>query len=102
MRTLLHTVFLSLLGVQSYAACLPPAEPFLSCTLRNGAKTLDVCIANDTLSYTYGPKSGPAELALTQSARDVDYEPWPGIGRTIWENGVALGRGQDPTLRKTF
>ena len=78
------------LASAAHAACEGHEETFLSCTFK-GAKTVDVCIDGDFVSYAFGPPGAP-ELALQTHILDVDYRPWPGVGSTIWEE-VAFENG---------
>ena len=55
----------------------------LDCTI--GAKALTVCVTDATASYAFGPRGAP-ELALTQGLDEVTATPWPGIGRSIYED----------------
>ena len=68
------------------AACAVPGGTVLSCTTGGGAKALDVCIAGSDISYRYGPRGAAPELSLNAHVAQVEHQPWPGIGRTIWEN----------------
>ena len=61
---------------------------FLSCTIGEGAKTLLVCHSDTHAMYRFGPTGGAAELDLTHPVTKVDLTPWPGIGRTIWEEVI--------------
>ncbi len=67
------------------ADCQAMDETFLSCTVQGGAKTLSVCIDGRTLHYAFGPVSRAPELVLSRDVTEVNYTPWPGVGRTIWE-----------------
>ena len=49
MRHLLTTLAIIAAG-PSLADCLPPSEPFLSCTLSEGRKALDVCYDTTTVT----------------------------------------------------
>lgn len=81
-----HAIFAAAtLATPAGAACGPGFETFLSCTFSGGMKALDVCSDSERATYAFGPAAGPPELALATTVADLDYEPWPGIGRTIWE-----------------
>lgn len=66
-------------------ACPGGTETVLSCTAKGGQKALQVCIQGDYVTYSYGPRRGAPELQLAEAIRAVDHQPWPGVGRTIWE-----------------
>lgn len=81
-------MFRSLLA---YALLAPPAlacsggTTVLDCTARGGAKSLQVCIQGDQVTYAYGPMAGPADLQLSVSVTAAENQPWAGVGRSIWE-----------------
>ncbi|WP_322895147.1 MULTISPECIES: hypothetical protein [unclassified Yoonia] len=68
------------------ADCLPGEQTFMACQIEDSGKSLRVCFDNDTVNYRFGPAGQPPELALSATITDVDYTPWPGVGRAIWEN----------------
>jgi len=68
------------------AACDSGQTLVLNCPV-SVDKTLNVCIGGGTASYAFGPHGAP-ELALTLPLADVGATPWPGIGRSIWEEIV--------------
>ena len=70
----------------AFAACVPADGTVLSCTAGGGSKALDVCIGGTDISYRYGPRGGTPDLTLRAHVAQVEHQPWPGIGRTIWEN----------------
>ncbi|MFD1343194.1 hypothetical protein [Litorisediminicola beolgyonensis] len=67
------------------AACFGPGTDLFHCTTTKGEKALDICLQDAVAYYRFGAVSGPAELLLADAATDVAMAPWPGIGRTIWE-----------------
>lgn len=64
----------------------------MSCTLRSGANTAQVCVNDTDVVYRFGRAGKAPDLELTTPVSTVDYVPWPGIGRTIWES-VAFENG---------
>ena len=68
-----------------YAACPLETDTFLSCTIANRHHGLDVCIDGDQVSYAYGLPKQPPELSLVSEIATLEYQPWPGVGRSIWE-----------------
>ncbi len=54
---------------------------------------MQVCYDAGAAHYSYGPRGGPAELALSESYDTLGYTPWPGVGRAIWE-AVTFTNGQ--------
>lgn len=75
-------------AMPALADCPNGTETFMSCTFKNGAKSVAVCAAGNQVSYIYGPTNAKPELFLQRSAVDVDYSPWAGFGRSIWESVV--------------
>lgn len=75
------------------AACDTGEELFFGCTFSNGAKAVQVCVGETQARYRFGPVGGVPELELDTSLADLDYTPWPGIGRTIWEQVVFENKG---------
>ena len=63
------------------AAC--PGEVIFSCPIKG--KTLQVCLDGDRAHYVFG-RPGTPDLSLTEPLATLDFQPWPGIGRTIWQN----------------
>jgi hypothetical protein len=79
------TALLSVIALPA-TACREGQTLFLSCDMERGGKVLHVCSSEKDLSYSFGPKGGAPDLALTRPIGDgAEIVPWPGIGRTIWE-----------------
>jgi len=86
--------------------------PLMACSFDDGAKTVQVCLSFDQVTYTYGPKFGDPELTLSENVTTIDYLPWPGVGSAIWEtvtfyNGdysyeVLAGFERDPENPQSF
>lgn len=72
-----------LAGTAALAAC--PETTILSCPI--GKKQLEVCLTGPTATYSFGPRGRP-ELVLSDRIETLDYTPWNGIGRAIWETVV--------------
>ncbi len=72
--------------------CTTDETVLLSCTVEEGARTLNLCLAGDTLHYAFGPTGGAPTLEMTRIFEDVAYTPFEGTGATIYEN-VTLYNG---------
>lgn len=84
-RILTRAALIILLGGSAaYADCGAPGRTFLSCTMEGSGKLLEVCIAGDQVTYAFGPAGAP-ELSLSAPVATVEYHPWPGVSRTIYE-----------------
>jgi len=57
----------------------------MSCTLRGGARTLQVCLNGPDALYRFGSTGKRPDLEVTTPVSALEYLPWPGIGRDIWE-----------------
>ena len=66
-------------------ACEPTEVLHFACTVNDGTKKVEVCHTTDEVTYRFGPRGGPLELLLRQPVAQIHLTPWPGIGRTIWE-----------------
>ena len=71
---------LSLLASPAHALC--QADEIFSCQI--GKKSLEVCTWKGMLIYQFGPEGAP-EIFLNTPVEDADFTPWPGIGRTMWD-----------------
>jgi len=50
-----------------------------------GAKKLSLCLSDRTVIYSFGPEGAP-ELVLERDLLTVEYVPWAGVGRTLYES----------------
>ena len=85
MRLVLASLFLTLGVSQAAALCDAGSTTVLSCTTGRGTKQLDACITGDRVTYRFGPHTAP-DLRLSAPIKEVAHQPWPGIGRAIWES----------------
>ena len=74
-------LLLALLASPAAAAC-PGGDRVFWCQI--GPKALELCHTDGALIYSFGPKGRP-ELTIAEPLETVDFTPWPGIGRYIWE-----------------
>lgn len=81
MRAAAVVLTLALLGPGTASAACAGLD-VLSCPV--GKKQLDLCLTGEGLTYSFGPKGRP-ELVMTDPIRKVDYQPWSGVGRSIWD-----------------
>ncbi len=88
----------SLIATPAFAACPAGSDTFLSCTMSQGRKALDVCADATGVRYSFGSTGGTPDLSLAERYADLDYTPWPGIGRTIWETVVFRNAGYAYTV----
>ncbi|MHA7876383.1 hypothetical protein [Roseivivax sp.] len=85
MRLLCLSLCLALLAAPAAAGCFGAGQGLMRCTVKEGARQLDLCLQGGVLIYRYGPPEGPAEMLLARPVTEVDMLPWPGIGRYFWE-----------------
>ena len=79
-------------GLAAARPCTSDETILLSCTVEEGARTLNLCLAGQTLHYAFGPTGGTPTLEMTRDFEDVQYTPFAGTGATIYEN-VTLFNG---------
>lgn len=72
------------------AAATCPGESLFRCEI--GSKRLEVCLEGQSVTYRFGPDGRP-EMELTTPLRQTAYQPWPGVGRAIWEAVSFTNRG---------
>ena len=69
------------LGAKASVAC--DGDVLLACDMAGSSKQLETCLIGDRVRYAFGAADMP-DLVLERHVRDVLYEPWPGVGRSIW------------------
>ena len=67
-----------------------------------GTKTVEVCHDDNTARYSFGPAGGTSDLQITKPVTEVDLTPWPGIGRTIWEELTFHNAGHSYTVHASI
>ncbi|MBY6118844.1 hypothetical protein [Mameliella alba] len=66
------------------ADCSTSESTFVQCRIAGSTKILEVCAEQDAAVYRFGPAGRP-EMELFEPYAMLDYQPWPGVGRDIWE-----------------
>ncbi|WP_306043427.1 MULTISPECIES: hypothetical protein, partial [unclassified Mameliella] len=66
------------------ADCSTPDATFVQCRIEASTKILEVCAEQDAAVYRFGLPGRP-EMELFEPYAMLDYQPWPGVGRDIWE-----------------
>lgn len=92
-------VFAIFIPGMATADCPIASDLLISCTFRDGAKTVSTCLSGDQARYAYGPTDGEAELSLIRDVRYVDMQPWNGWGRWISEGFTFQNGDYRYTLR---
>lgn len=65
--------------------CFGTGQPLFHCTMKGGAKALDICRQGNVGLYRFGPGAGRAELLLGRHVRNIRLSPWGGMGSLIYE-----------------
>ncbi|MEL6683990.1 MAG: hypothetical protein AAFN63_01135 [Pseudomonadota bacterium] len=78
-------VFLLLCAGVAHADCGPQQQTFMSCQIEGQSEHVSVCFDDDVAEYVFGPEGQP-ELSLSEPVQTLSYTPWPGVGRSIWED----------------
>ncbi|MCB6178886.1 hypothetical protein LHP98_12190 [Rhodobacter sp. Har01] len=60
-----------------------PGEVVFSCPIKG--KVLEVCHDGSAAQYVFG-RPGTPDLTIRESLATLAFQPWPGIGRTIWQS----------------
>ncbi len=68
------------------AECPQGQYDFNSCRIAGRNTEVSVCYDDDTVTYSYGPVGKPPELFLTEPIATVDFQPWHGVGKAIFES----------------
>lgn len=68
------------------AGCPQGQEAFISCQIEGRQTEVFVCFDDQVATYSYGPIGGAADLFLSETIEHVDFEPWSGSGKSIYEN----------------
>lgn len=85
MRLSFAVLAITALTSPAFADCSPNTETILSCTFQNGKKTLEACHDGTTAYYSFGKRGMVAEMNLKALVKNLNFEPWPGVGSSIWE-----------------
>ena len=101
MKQLCLAVLICGVGHSGHAECATGLEPFLSCEVGAQGKQLNVCFNSDVIVYSFG-RPGDPELVMTETVTGIDYTPWPGIGRSIFETVQFSNGGYDYNVLAGF
>ncbi|MDG1377383.1 MAG: hypothetical protein P8P56_10270 [Yoonia sp.] len=82
----------------AWAECGGYEGTFLTCEIEGGQKVLSVCYDDEFAIYRFRPKDGPPELELHKHISTLNYTPWPGVGRAIWDEVVFSNKGYTYTV----
>ncbi|WP_109468272.1 hypothetical protein [Albibacillus kandeliae] len=77
---------MGILATGAEAGCPQGQETFTSCQIAGHDTEVFVCFDNQTVTYSYGPIGGPADLTLSEPIERVNFEPWSGLGTAISES----------------
>ena len=81
-RLALASLLASLLPTGALADCPYEAEVF---HCRIGKKTVEICHWRGALIYSF-ESAGKTDLSIAQPLETIAYQPWPGVGSSIWES----------------
>ncbi|WP_155846040.1 hypothetical protein [Celeribacter ethanolicus] len=89
-------------ATETVAGCPQGQEAFTSCQIEGRGTEVFVCFDNQVATYSYGPVGGPADLILSVSIEQVDFEPWSGLGTAISESITFYNRDYGYTIGGGF
>lgn len=86
MHRIVMGVFAALLPCAALAqGCFGAGQALFHCTVKGGARAVDICLQGDVGLYRYGPPGGAAEMLLARKVADMHMRPWSGVGSSIYE-----------------
>jgi hypothetical protein len=74
------------LATEVAAGCPQGQEAFTSCQIEGRDAEVYVCFDDQVATYSYGPIGGVPDLFLSEPIKQVDFEPWSGLGKAISES----------------
>lgn len=80
-----YALVFCLLASPASAACRTGEQVFMSCQIEQSTKTVSVCYDEMRAYYRFGVAGQVPELSLAKPIADLDYRPWNGLGKDIWE-----------------
>ena len=87
-----YKIRVSLLCVATFGASAAGAEcpngqyDFTSCKIEGRNTEVSVCYDSTTATYSYGPVGGTPDLVLSEPIGTVDFQPWHGVGKAIFDS----------------
>ena len=72
----------TLFAPQAFAKCAAGQQTIFSCSTNKG-KTIEVCDAGKSITYTFGSPQAKPEIALNVPRDKVTTFQWSGIGRYL-------------------
>ena len=72
-----------------------------ACDFPNG-KRVEITHTDTTATYSFGTPGGLDDLTIIRPVSQVHLTPWPGIGRTIWEEVTFLNDGHSYTIHASI
>lgn len=89
------------MGISKADGVLPIQVVFM-CRTEKGDKEIALFKQGDNFIYQYGSNMGAPELQLVRPSAKVIKEPWPGIGRNIWNNITLTNKEYSYTIRSSY
>ena len=74
----------ALLAGQAWADC-GADQLVMTCRIDGKTTAVHLCQGPDSVRYRYGTPGKSADLVLTSTLAELEYLPWNGIGRSIYE-----------------
>ena len=97
-RLCLWAAILTPLHAGAAIACDAGQTRHFACTFSNGTKAVEICHDAARATYAFGPPATLDDLRLSVPVTEVRLTPWPGIGRTIWEEVRFMTDGHGYTV----
>ncbi len=102
MKTCATAILLALTATQAQARCAPSETEVFSCKIAGSSKRVEICEGGQVARYSFGKAGQSPELDLSAPIAALDYVPWNGIGRTIYEQVTFQNKGYGYTVYFLF
>ncbi len=80
-------------GLLTSPALACPGTVLFDCPIDAGAKRLTACLTADGVTYAFGRSGAAPELELNRPLDQIDYVPWNGVGRSLYESLTFRNKG---------
>jgi len=67
-------------------ACEPGEGRIFTCGFNDGRNEVSLCATDSAILYRFGRPDHAPDLLMHREFEDILYQPWGGIGRSIWES----------------
>ena len=102
MRNTLSLIALTISTAPAFAQCPTNQHPILSCNIEDSQKALTACHDGAVATYAFGKPGQTPELIIKTPVTQINYTPWNGVGRGIYEQVIFDNAGVGYLLWSAF